>query len=232
MTLVAVHQPNYLPWMGYFGKIMDCDVFIFLDNVQYAERSYTNRVQVKGRQGAQWLTQPICKVGRLYQKIQEVELVSAAWAKKHLNLLRPNYYCAPYARQYLQQLAAVLEEPSRSLSACNERLIKWVCEVLRLDARWVRASDLDVQESEPTQRLIALVKAVGGTAYLSGTGGFKYQDVQAFEAAGIEVLRSRSSFPEYPQQWGEFVPGLSIIDLLLNCGPDSLSYLGHGSRAA
>lgn len=229
MTIVAIHQPNYLPWLGFFAKAMDCDVLVIHDNIQFEKGGYTNRVRVKSSQGIQWLTQPVLMHGRAYQQIREVLLAEADWPRKHLKFMQSSYGRAAYFRPYFGQLTQLLGTPGCDLSACNERLIRWACTALQLGVVLIRASDLATNENDPTQRLIALVRAVGGDTYLSGSGGFAYQNVEAFERAGLRVVRSRSCFPEYQQLWGEFCPGLSIVDLLFNCGPASRSLLERGT---
>jgi hypothetical protein len=232
MTVVAIHQPNYLPWLGFFGKALDSDVFVLHDNVQFEKGGYTNRVRIKGSQGAQWLTQPVFTHGRAYQEIRHVELVGSDWRRTHLRFLRSGYGRAPHFRQYFDQLSEILGDHDPSLATCNARLIDWLFGVLGLHPRLVRASDLVREATDPTERLIRLVEAVGGDTYLSGGGGFNYQDLTAFNRAGIRVTRSRSTFPAYPQLWGAFVPGLSIVDLLFNCGPMSRAYLAQGALEA
>jgi WbqC-like protein family len=229
VTVVAIHQPNYLPWLGFFAKAMDCDVLVLYDNIQFEKRGYTSRVRIKSSQGVQWLTEPVLVHGRAYQDIQDVMFAEPDWPRRHLKCIQLNYARAAYFEAYFGQLAELLCAPGSNLSGCNERLIRWACEVLQLKPVVVRASDLASEVTDPTQRLIALVRAVGGDTYLSGSGGFAYQDVDEFERAGLRVVRGRSVFPEYPQLWGDFCHGLSIVDLLFNCGPASRSLLEKGT---
>jgi hypothetical protein len=225
MTVVAIHQPNYLPWMGFFSKALESDVFVIYDNVQFEKGGYTNRVQIKSSQGVQWLTQPVASRGRAFQQIRDVEFADPDWRRKHLLFLRSSYGRAPHFQRYIGPLSGLLRARDTSLLACNERLIGWVFAALELQPRLVRASDLVGDVSDPTQRLIRLVKSVGGDTYLSGAGGFNYQNLAEFERVGIRVLRSRFTVRAYAQQWGTFTPGLSIVDLLFNCGPTSRAYL-------
>jgi hypothetical protein len=225
MTTVAIHQPNYLPWSGFFTKALESDVFILLDNVQFEKGGYTNRVHIKSSQGVQWLTQPVVMRGRANQQIRDVQFADPDWRRTHLLFLRSSYGRAPHFAPYIGLLSDLLGTRDTSLAACNERLIAWAFEALELCPRLVRASDLIGEIADPTQRLIRLVKLVGGDTYLSGAGGFNYQDLGQFDRAGIRVVRSRCTFPEYPQLWGSFSPGLSIVDLLFNCGPASRAYL-------
>jgi hypothetical protein len=231
LTTVAIHQPNYLPWVGFFAKALSSDVFVILDNVQYERRGYTNRVRIKMTQGAHWLTQPVITRGRYYQEVREVEFACDDWPKKHLRALQQSYGHAPHFGAYFGPLAELLGEPGSSALECNERLIRWIFGVLAMPTRVERASDLVQDEPDANRRLIRLVQAAQGNTYFSGAGGFAYQDLHAFAQAGIRVERSCAEFPEYPQLWGPFVSGLSILDLLFNCGPTSRAYLETSRRA-
>jgi hypothetical protein len=200
-------------------------VLVLLDNVQFPRRSYVNRVQVKTAQGAHWLTQPVQQRGRYDQRIRDVEFSEGDWVATHLATLQANYGRAPHFRSHFTQLMDQLQYAGSLLVTCNERLIRWLCEVLELRTRVLRASDLVDNETDPTQRLIRLVQAVGGDTYISGQGGFNYQELTQFKASGIRVLRAPSSFPEYSQLWGSFAPGLSVVDALFNLGPECRAYL-------
>ena len=225
MTVVAIHQPNYLPWMGFFFKAINSHVLVLNDTVQFEKGSYTNRARIKSSQAVQWLTQPVVMSGRAYQEIRAVEFARRNWPPTHLKTIQTCYGRAPHFQPYFDQLRELLHDVGPDMARCNERLIVWMLKVLGSTTPVVRASELGSGGADPTQRLIHLVRAVGGDAYLSGKGGFNYQDLHAFERAGVRVLRSRSAFSEYPQLWNGFVHGLSIVDLLFNCGPTSRTYL-------
>jgi hypothetical protein len=226
VTSVAIHQPNYLPWPGFFAKAAQAEVLVLYDTVQFEKRGYTNRVQIKASDGVpRWLTQPVISKGRYYQEVREVQFAEPDWWVQHGKTLRLNYKRAAYFDQYFPDLEERLKACGPDMSSCNENLIAWVCQVLDLRVRLVRASTLPVVSDDPTERLIRLVQAVGGDTYISGAGGFNYQDLEAFDRAGIRVLARRSTTPTYPQLWGEFAPGLSIVDLLFNCGPSSPAYV-------
>jgi WbqC-like protein family len=226
MTSVAIHQPNYLPWPGFFAKAAQADVLVLYDTVQFEKRGYTNRVQIKANDGApRWLTQPVISKGRYYQRVREVQFAEPDWWEEHSKTLRSNYKRAPYFDRYFAELEERLQSCGPDMTSCNESLIAWACKHLELPVRLRRASALPVESDDPTERLIRLVQAVGGDTYISGAGGFKYQDLEEFDRAGIQVLARRSAAPSYPQLWGDFVPGLSIVDLLFNCGPASAAYV-------
>ena len=228
--IVAIHQPNYLAWLGYFAKMLDSDVFILLDTVQFSKNSYQNRVRIKGPQGPQWLTQPVAHSGRSFQETRFVEFADCRWMTQHAKTLQANYARAPYFATYFDDYVAILDENNRSLVDCNERLIRWICDAIGATARIVRASDLLTRKfTDPTERLVNLVQAVRGDAYLAGIGGLGYQNAESFRAAKIDIVPAKSTFPEYPQLWGPYVPGLSILDLLMNRGPETGYCLRHGN---
>ena len=231
--IVGIHQPNFLPWLGYFYKMTKCDVFVLLDNAQYTKNSFVNRNKIKTSQGAIWLTVPVKIKGRFGQLVKEVEINNMVkWQKKHLKTLDMNYKKAKFFEQIFPGLKAVYYANDWSnLCELNIRLLEWVLSILGLEKRLVRASELNV-ERESTRLLINIVKELGGDVYLSGFGGAKYQEEQLFEEAGITLKYYEFENPIYPQLWSGFVPNLSIIDLLFNCGPESLDIILHNKEGS
>jgi len=204
---------------------------VLLDNVQYTKNSFINRNRIKTPQGAKWLTVPVKIKGRFGQLIKDVEINSTIdWRRKHLATLEANYKKARFFELVFEGLKSIYYEHDWSnLSSFNIRLLEWVLSILKLEKRVVRASDLDVK-GESTRLLIGIVKAVGGNVYLSGFGGAKYQEEELFKGDGIELQYYEFSHPVYPQLWSDFVPNLSIIDLLFNCGPESLDIILRGEE--
>lgn len=224
--IVAIHQPNFLPWLGYFYKIAKCDAFVLLDNVQYTKNSFINRNRIKTSQGTMWLTVPVKIKGRFGQLIKDVELNNTVdWRKKHLGTLEANYRKARFFEPIFQDLKTIYYTDDWSnLCELNIRLLEWALSLLKLEKRLVRASDLNV-EGESTQLLISIVKEIGGNIYLSGFGGAKYQEEELFKEAGMTLAYYEFEHPVYPQLWSDFVPNLSITDLLFNYGPESLDVI-------
>ena len=231
--IVGIHQPNFLPWLGYFYKIAKSDVFVLLDNVQYTKNSFINRNRIKTSQGAMWLTVPVRIKGRFGQLIKDVEINDTVdWQKKHLGTLGANYGKARFFEAIFQGLKTIYYADDWSnLCELNVRLLEWVLSLLKLEKRIVRASDLNVK-GESTRLLVSIVKAVGGDVYLSGFGGAKYQEEELFKQEGIELQYYEFNHPVYPQLWSDFVPNLSIIDLLFNCGPESLDIILRGKEGS
>jgi len=219
--IVAIHQPNFLPWIGYFYKMYKSDIFVFLDNVQFSKNSYQNRVKIKTSQGAQWLTLPVFhKFGQLTKDVRINN--NEKWKEKHLKTIELNYKKAPYFNQIYDLLVKVYTNNKWELMTdFNIELITAICNFLDIKTKTIRASSLNTSGSA-TELLIDIVKKVGGDIYLSGKGGMKYQDENRFKEESITLIYTNFKHPVYPQLWGEFIEGLSIIDLLFNCGEESI----------
>jgi hypothetical protein len=215
---VGIHQPNYLPWLGFFRKITQSDIFIFLDTVQFSKNSYQNRVQVKARDQGLWLTQPVQRQGGLKRVTRDVEFASTNWREKHLATLRQLYSKAPHYAAFIDIVSELLLTPSENLSEYNSRLIEGIAGLFPASPRFVRASDLEVEVDDPSHRLVRLIQKVGGSHYICGAGGRGYLDETLFAESAIEITYCTSDIPKYPQLNGDFVPGLSIVDYLFNCG--------------
>ena len=222
--IVGIHQPNFLPWIGYFYKIAKSDVFVLLDNVQYAKNSFINRNKIKTSQGAAWLTVPVSfKFGQLINKVKINNETN--WREKHLKTLEMNYKKAKFFEVVFNKIEQIYYSRDwGNLRNFNIELIKFAILYLRLNRKLVKASDLGVQ-GKGTELLIQITKKVNGDTYLSGFGGAKYQDEQLFVQEGIELKYYNFHHPKYDQCWKDFIPNLSIIDLFFNVGPESIKLL-------
>jgi hypothetical protein len=220
-TTVAIHQPNYIPWLDYFFKIAHADKFVFLDSVVYPDSSFVNRNSIKTPNGPAWLTIPVIRSGRRGQLIGEVETdYVQRWAGRHLATLRCNYGRAPYFKETLALLEPryrVIAGNTRSLAEFNIGVICSIATHLGICTQFIRASELNVSGCK-TDLLRDICRAIGARIYLSGTGAKSYQEDLKFEDAGITPLYSPFSQRSYSQLFGEFVGNLSIVDVLMNCG--------------
>jgi len=229
MTILAAHQPQYLPWLGYFDKLDQADVFVLLDNVQFKKNEWQNRNRIKGPQGPQWITVPVRH--KFPQTIAEVEVREAEpWRRKHLRALEANYGKAPFFDREMLLFREILEQPWARLDQLNVELVRRLAARLGIETRIVLGSELQARE-HPTLRLVDLCRELGAQAYLSGAGG-DYLEQERFAEAGIELRFQAYEHPDYPQLWGDFEPYLSIVDLLMNHGPESLSMVRSGRLAA
>jgi len=228
--LVAIHQPQYLPWMGYFDKMDRADVFCYLDNVQYKKNEWQNRNRIKTAQGRQWITVPVRY--RFPQKIIEVTLNETEnWRHKHIQALVTNYKKAPYFNDYFPVIESALKHDFANIADLNIHMIMHLWEMLGINKKpVVRASEISLS-NDPTGRLIDVCKYFNGDTYLAGQGGSNYMDMGQFEKSGIKVISQEYEYPEYKQCFGEFQSHMSIIDLIFNCGPESLAILRTGRRS-
>ena len=219
--IVAVHQPQYLPWLGYFDKMRRANVFCFLDNVQYKKNDWQNRNRIKTVRGRQWLTVPVHY--RFPQKINEVRINNTVkWKHKHLQTLITNYSRAPYFKKFIKIFEQVYSNDWELLSDLNICLIEQLRVALSLDQQpAVKASDLDLSE-DPTDRLIDICKALKADTYLSGQDGVKYMNMARFKQSGIRVVVQDFKHPVYYQVFERFQSHMSVVDLLFNCGPASM----------
>ncbi|HUJ78848.1 MAG TPA: WbqC family protein [Nitrospiria bacterium] len=225
---VAVHQPQYLPWSGLFDKIDQADLFVVLDNVQYQKNEWQNRNRIKTPQGWRWLTVPVHYA--YPQRLREVRVAETGWQRTHWRTLTQSYRKAPHFDRY-----APLLEPlytARWAWLVDLALAGMACLADALGIGWAPrlASEMTLTE-EPNQRLIDICRQVGADHYLAGSGSRHYLDLAAFERAGIAVNVQQFSHPVYPQLYPPFETGLTVLDLLFNCGQESLARL-RASRGA
>lgn len=218
MAVVAIHQPNYLPWLGYFHKIALADVFIFLDDAQFSKNSFTNRVQVLGPGGPKWLTVPASV--HLGDAINAVRPAAADWPRRHLDTLRNYYGDAAAFREVWPQITEIYASvPNDDLATINRGLVETVSELLGLDCRFVASSTMGFSELSGDDRLVDLVSAAApGGAYLSGKGGAKYQDPAKFATAGLTLSYTDFEHPTYDQGASTFEAGLSLLDAVFHLG--------------
>ena len=226
---MAIMQPTYLPWLGYFDLIDQVDCFVFLDSVQFDRRSWQQRNRIKGQDGVHWLTAPVLSKGKRDQLISDVHLDhETPFAAKHLNTITHLYSKAPFFGQYIPELSAVLSEPGDLLARLNVDLIHWLCAKMSIATKTVYSSNLDV-EGRKVELLVGICQALGAGRYISPQGSRAYIDENnLFGPNGIELAYHSYSHPEYRQLHGAFVPYLSALDLLFNEGPDSLSIIRAG----
>ncbi|MEW6670468.1 MAG: WbqC family protein [Thermodesulfobacteriota bacterium] len=222
--IVAIHQPQYLPWIGYFDKMLKADAFCYLDNVQYKKNEWQNRNRIKTSQGWQWLTVPVQY--RFPQKINEVKVNNATdWGRKHLQALTSNYGQAPYFDEYIDFFIGVFQREWVSLSDLNVRMIEYFRNQLGMGGRPIALASTLKLSDDPTDRLIDICRSLGADTYLAGRDGAKYMDLERFRARGLKVITQDFQHPRYPQRFGTFESNLSIVDLLFNCGPRSINVL-------
>ena len=235
MNLVAIHQPNFLPWLGFFDKIWRAQTFVVLDDVQFPKSGHgiwTNRVQLLIAGAPAWVTVPIVRAFHGTRLISETEINDATrWREKLLRTIEMNYRRSAYFSAVFQWLAPLIQLDTRSLLDLNLNAIKAILPRLGIDTRKLVLSSTFGGHSHSTDRLIELVRAAGGDAYLAGGGAQGYQEDVRFSESDIALVYQHFEHPTYPQQGAsEFVPGLSIVDALMNCGFEgTATLLNRGS---
>jgi hypothetical protein len=221
--VVGIHQPNFLPWLGYFYKIWQSDIFIFLDDVQFIKTgsSYTNRVTVNISGESSYLTIPI-KRGSGVQQINETTFLNEKWKKKFIGTLQANYAKSPYFKENKDFIFELINFKADNLADYNIHAITSLSRKLHLNTEFKRSSAFHLQ-SGSTQRLIELIKAVHGNSYLSGEGGDNYQEHQDYKEESITLLYNKMPPFSYKQpKTQEFIKGLSVIDAIFNIGFENL----------
>jgi len=227
--IVSVHQPQYLPWPGYWDKMARSDVFVLLDNVQYKKNEWQNRNRIKSAEGWQWITVPVRY--SFGQKINEVDIDNrSSWRRKHDNAIRLCYARSPHFDDYEETLLGPLARNCEKLLDLNVRCIHVMKEILGIGTELVLASEIGQLPSEPTDRLVAVCRELGADTYLSGSGARAYLDAGKFEREGLEVMFQDYVPPTYPQLFGTFIEGLSAVDIIFNCGERSLEVLRNGDH--
>jgi hypothetical protein len=221
-SLVAIHQPNFLPWLGYFDKIARADRFVLLDSVQFSKTggTWSNRVRICVAGQPAWATVPVRRDYHGTRLVREMRIdETVPWRERLSRMLRANYARARHFGEVFPVVEKLLSNPTDNLSDLNVASIRSILEALGWDAGGlVLASGLDVH-GRGTDLLISIVGAVGGSAYLCGGGAQGYQQDERFAEAGIELVYQAFQHPEYPQPGAaEFQPGLSIVDALMHVG--------------
>jgi len=222
---VAVLQPGYLPWLGFFDQMRRADVFVYYDDVQYDTHGWRNRNRIKTQHGPLWLTVPVRHSGLSKPRILDVAIDARTnWAKKHVSSIRQAYASAPFVKQYLPALDEILMRPWERLVDLDIAVAALVGEWLRMSPRVERSSELGIGGGQ-SERLLNVCRHFGASTYLSGAAARDYLDVALFERHGIAIAWQDYVHPVYPQLHGEFVPYMSAVDLVLNCGGDARAVL-------
>lgn len=229
---VAIHQPNFMPWAGFFYKLLQSDVFVLFDTVQFPRgKSFCSRVKIKSPDGVKWLTVPVGGKGKLLP-IKDVQIAGHGWVQKHLGTLKASYSKAPYFNSFYPGVETIYGMAVERIADFNSQLITCLADALGAKTKIIRASRLGLNWQDTGAYILDLVKHLGGTVYVTGQGAGtrRYLDEQKFVQAGIAVEMFQYVHPYYSQQWGDFVPGLSVIDILFNTGPQARNLILTGGR--
>jgi len=225
--IVCIHQPDFLPYLGFFDRLLNSDIFVMLNDVQFLRRGWHHRDKIKTSQGVQWLTVPVKKKGQYRQLIKDAKIdYQTHWKQKHLATIKFNYIKAPYFNTYFGDLQRIYDKTFEFLIDFNVELLQWILDIMQHSAQIVFASSLGVKSTR-TLRLVEIVERLGGTTYFSGVGAKAYLEEHLFAERNIRLIWQDFKHPVYPQLYGEFVPNLSVLDCLLNCGEQCRNLLSH-----
>ena len=227
MKTVVIHQPDFIPWLGFFDRLLQADLFVALDSVQFvhSNRSWTHRDKIKTARGEQWVTVSVKKPSRT-TLINEVVLADGTnWRQDNLNLIAANYKAARFFDEVFPAVRDLYGRPCMLLTDFTLSSIEMLMDMLAIRVPVVRSSTLGASGAK-SELLVDILVRVGATHYLSGVGARAYLDSSPFEAKGIKVRWQDFTHPVYPQLHGAFIPMLSTLDMLFNCGiADSRSIL-------
>jgi hypothetical protein len=229
---VAIHQPHFLPWLGYLHRMAQADLFVLLDHVQFERRNYQNRTMIRLADQGHWLTVPVVQNSqkeRIVDKLVDNRLDGTKWwSANHFATLRHAYRAAPFFDVYAQSMQRLFETKWQRLVDINQAGLELLREAFGITTPLARSSELGV-EGARAELIMNICKAVGGDTLIAGFGGSRgYLDVEAFARAGVRVTFHEFTHPEYPQCGkAPFARGLSATDMLFNCGPQSREWLFH-----
>ena len=228
--ILAAHQPNFMPWLGYFDKMQKADMFVTVDHVQMERQSFQNRTRIKTGEGIRWITVPVVQESRdeklVDKRIDNSRDGRFRWGRKMALTLKYAYQSAPHYAEYEPILNEILEGQWERLSDLNHKLIDFCRAALMIRTPIVKSSQIKISGAK-SEMVLNMCRELGAHAYLSGTGASRsYLDVAAFERAGIEILWQEFQHPQYQQRPAAtaFVEKLSALDLLFNCGSESASF--------
>jgi len=223
--IISAHQPQYLPWLGYFHKIYNSDAFVFLDNVQYKTREYQNRNRIRTRDGWMWLTVPVQRCEHSYPNILSVRIDNSRdWRKQHWKSLISNYGRAPFFKKYSDFFDDLYRKDWSMLIDLNMYIVRETLRLLKVEKPIYLESQLNIN-TKNAKRIIDICNALKADTYLSGVGGKEYLDEELFAHSDIQLIYQNFTHPEYKQCYEPFEPFMSVVDLVFNHGDNSLDIL-------
>lgn len=218
MKRISIHQPNYIPWLGYFFKIFLSDIFVFLDDVQFSNEGMHNWHYIKTPQGSLRLKIPVQQ--SLGDRINDVRTKDELdWKTKHLKAIETNYFNTKFFSTIYPFISELVLQDYPNIALMNSTIIVNICKRLGISSEFIFSSDLNIY-SKREEKVLDIIEALNGDVYYSGTGAKAYQNENNFTQRGIELRYSTFSPFEYPQQYGSFQSNISVIDFLMNCGFD------------
>ena len=223
MTTVSISQPTYLPYLGFFDKIIQSDVFVYFDDVEISIRSFHNRNKIKTNDGMKWLSVPLHHPYK--QNIKDVIIShDSQWTVKHKNLIKANFEKAKFFDKYWKDVENILDKPWKKLIDINLEFINYFNSILDLNKEIHKSSEFNLSLSG-SEKLMEICSKLDADIYLSGILGKSYLDEKIFQSKNITVKYQNFLHPTYNQLFGKFIPNLCFLDLLFNEGENSKDIL-------
>ncbi len=221
---VVINQPNYIPWRGYFDLIDDADLFLYHDDVQYTKQDWRNRNKIKTASGSVWLSVPVKKVST-ETLIKDVLIDhEQKWLFDHKRRLTEAYKTTSFFRAYAEEFFAILDKKHEKLADLDIETAAFILRAFKIETPVSLVSMMELK-GQKTEKLLAILRACGGSEYLSGPAAKAYIDEKKFEEAGIKLTWKTYDYAPYPQLWGDFEGAVTALDLLFNCGADARAFL-------
>jgi hypothetical protein len=231
-VILTAHQPVYLPWLGLFHKIALADRFCIFDIAQYQKKDFNNRNKIKTHSGPIWLSVPVESKDHFSKTLAQIKILNNGWNRKHFTSIDLAYRKAPFYRDYIGALEAILMMRSyENLAELNRATLEFGLRALNIKTPIFTASDYEFR-GQKSDLVLDMCKQLGATVYIFGAQGRDYADVDSFASAGIDARFQDYQHPTYSQQHGAFEPYMSVIDLLFNAGPRSAEILMTGNAAS
>lgn len=232
--IITIHQPEHMPWLGYFNKMAKAEQYVVLDNVPFRKNYVQNRNRIFGSNGVQWLGVPVITRGHIEGAIKTTEIANNSqpkWKEKYLRTIEQSYKKYPYFETVYADIKDIFEKDHRYISDLNVQIFSTFAKRMGMSPHFVYSSDLEV-EGNKSDLILNICKAMQADTYIAGPSGRKYLDFASFEEAGIEVVFNDYNHPTYKQlKTSQFVSHLSAVDLFMNCGyEDSYEIIMTGNE--
>lgn len=226
--IATIHQPEHLPWIGFFQKMSMAQEYVILDNVQYTKGNYQSRNHIMGTNGPQWINVPVKSKGCLESTLLDIQIDdehNPKWRKKYLNTIYCSYRKCPYFEENYVYLEELMKKPYSRLCDFNIDIIMHFADILNIHPHFIRASELNV-EGHKSDLILSICKAIEADVYISGAGGRHYMKLDDYKEAGVKVLFQEVTHPRYTQHnYSGFEPYMSVFDLLVNVGARDAEYI-------
>jgi len=218
-------QPGYLPWLGFFELIYNCDIFVLLDDVQYTKKDWRSRNRIRTKDGWMWLTVPVSTKNKQLQLINEARINPCSeWRKKHLKAIEINYHRAKYFRKYFPYFEKLYADDWEYLVDLDVEIINWLMGVLNIKTPIIKSSSLNTQ-GKKEDKIINICRKLGAVELYDSKAAQNILDLSKFSKEGIMIKFQDYQHPIYNQIYKPFIPYMSVIDLLFQWGPESLNIL-------